>query len=324
MKKLLFICLLAFSFIGFSSFNINAYGTVIENDLIGLRFTSTAEPGITTFGEKTWTIEIETTVEEEEYRPNLFYGQLGIYLPYADFLAGYYPNVIVSLNNRTVYPAISVYDTQFELIDDGYLILIDLNSLKLYNTGDNTYYIVTVDIVFNILNDSEYTIQEINQFYASNFRLYANDITLEDYSGYGASYEITLETDSAFNGTLISSFFRQYTSSDFFGRLKSYYNANTQYWTGYYAGGLAGYHAGQNQGYILGQNDMFNDGSDEYGYNETESYDYARGFAFGRNTTVNAGQINFMEDFGRWIVPAILIIILLGGYFSIRNRKQGD
>jgi hypothetical protein len=95
----------------------------------------------------------------------------------------------------------------------------------------------------------------------------------------------------------------------------------------------------------LGRFDLFTNGSEIYGYNETDSFDYAIGqddfhqkgsvfngytletshdYRNGLGRTVNSGQVNFMEGFERWIVPAIILIILLGGFFSIRNMKRDE
>ena len=80
-------------------------------------------------------------------------------------------------------------------------------------------------------------------------------------------------------------------------------------------------------GYIDGQNDIYDNGSADYGYTENTSYDYGQGYFFGYidggAKNVNSGMTAFMEDFGTWITPVILIVILIGGYYAIRS-KHGE
>ena len=82
-----------------------------------------------------------------------------------------------------------------------------------------------------------------------------------------------------------------------------------------------------NAGYNDGQDDIFENGSNDYGYDEKDSFDYGEGYFFGYidggAKNVNSGLTSFMEDFGTWITPAILLVILIGGYFAVR-KGQGE
>jgi hypothetical protein len=75
-------------------------------------------------------------------------------------------------------------------------------------------------------------------------------------------------------------------------------------------------------GYDVGQNALLDDGAIANGFILDDSYDYLEGVNAGVGTDLQAGQINFYNGFEKWIVPAILIVILLGGFMTIRSRKQ--
>jgi hypothetical protein len=71
----------------------------------------------------------------------------------------------------------------------------------------------------------------------------------------------------------------------------------------------------------------FSDARELYGdYVGTEwlTFDdgYDIGYSYGTNATVNQSQINFYDDFEKWIVPAILLVILLGGFTTIYVHKR--
>ena len=71
----------------------------------------------------------------------------------------------------------------------------------------------------------------------------------------------------------------------------------------------------------------FADARELYGdYDGTEwlTFDdgYDIGYSYGTSATVNQSQINFYDDFEKWIVPAILLVILLGGFTTIYVQKR--
>lgn len=84
------------------------------------------------------------------------------------------------------------------------------------------------------------------------------------------------------------------------------------------------YNEGLEDGILQGRTEIVNNGSEVYNYDVTNSYDFNAGLREGRNQNVNAGMTNFMTDFDKWIVPAILIIILLGGFTTIVIRKRSE
>ena len=91
-----------------------------------------------------------------------------------------------------------------------------------------------------------------------------------------------------------------------------------------YVEGLAAVGEGS---YESGQDDMYNNGSVLYGYDLDGSSDYIAGTVEGTSRNVNAGMTMFMAGFEKWIVPAIVIVILLGGFITIaaiKSRHRGD
>ena len=79
-----------------------------------------------------------------------------------------------------------------------------------------------------------------------------------------------------------------------------------------------------NEGYVQGLKDLHNNGSNNYLFDEADSFDYLRGFFNGKNEGVGAGASNFMSDFRKWIVPAILIVIVLGGFITAKRKATGE
>lgn len=97
----------------------------------------------------------------------------------------------------------------------------------------------------------------------------------------------------------------------------------------YYADGESeGYVSGAEAGYQDGQDDMFAQGSTNFGYNVVDAFDYDLGYNTGYDDAIDepveASSIQFMEDFKNWILPALLLVILVGGAFSVIAKKKRD
>lgn len=66
------------------------------------------------------------------------------------------------------------------------------------------------------------------------------------------------------------------------------------------------------------------------GYNEGYADGYAQGMQVSQSEAYNEGYRNganqsFMGSLNKWIVPAIIIVMLLGGFFAIaRKKRDGD
>jgi len=119
---------------------------------------------------------------------------------------------------------------------------------------------------------------------------------------------------------------------------------NNGYTDGYEDASLVLTNSGYIDGYSTGQSDLYTYGSDFFSLNQLLSTDFQRGLAYdavdgtdydngytagydvgifeGSQVNVNAGMSNFQSDFDVWIVPAIVIVMLLGGFLSIYAAKS--
>lgn len=80
-----------------------------------------------------------------------------------------------------------------------------------------------------------------------------------------------------------------------------------------------GYDAGYEDGLVTGNEDVYNSGYDAgftVGAQESEAYNV--GYADGANES-------FFGSMDKWLVPSIIIVMLLGGFFAIaRKKRDGD
>lgn len=109
-----------------------------------------------------------------------------------------------------------------------------------------------------------------------------------------------------------------------------------------------GYNTGYQHGYTSGYNNGYDNGYDE-GWDAKEAEinallpgirqaEYQRGYDDGYDDGVIAGETvayekgyidganeSFIASIDKWIVPAIIIVMILGGYFAIaRKKREGD
>ena len=83
---------------------------------------------------------------------------------------------------------------------------------------------------------------------------------------------------------------------------------------------LYGLDVNTSEDFELGQIGIRNFGSESYGYTIDDSFDYALGLV----SSVDTSIANFNNDFGKWIVPAIIGVLFIGGFFSMRAMKRSD
>jgi len=64
----------------------------------------------------------------------------------------------------------------------------------------------------------------------------------------------------------------------------------------------------------------------DYGAGYYAGYDvgFDEGYDEGIGETLDSSFISFNDHFSKWIVPAIIIVMILGGYYSIRRRKMEE
>jgi len=94
----------------------------------------------------------------------------------------------------------------------------------------------------------------------------------------------------------------------------------SEYQRGFQNGTETGYTNGKNEGYQKGFNDAYDEiiSSDEY----TLGFD--NGFKAGEKSRLAQNNQSFYSGIEKWLVPAIIVVIVLGGIFSIASFKRRE
>ena len=97
---------------------------------------------------------------------------------------------------------------------------------------------------------------------------------------------------------------------------------------GYDYGYNYGYDVGYDEGYIegvdLGYHDGYYEGSLEGLYISECGPIYEQGFKDGQESKLAANNAAFYQGIEKWLVPAIMTVIALGGFVTIAARKRRD
>lgn len=103
------------------------------------------------------------------------------------------------------------------------------------------------------------------------------------------------------------------------------------YDTGYDLGLEVGREEGYENGYSVGESDGLSRGYEQgydNGYNDgvlaTESEAYEKGFSDGQKSKLAENNEKFYSGIEKWLVPAIIAVILLGGFVTIAVRKRKE
>ena len=92
---------------------------------------------------------------------------------------------------------------------------------------------------------------------------------------------------------------------------------------GYEEGLFDGFESGYNRGFDDGYDEGFDDGFDE-GLLTNEPEAYEEGFKAGQKSKLAENNAAFYQGIEKWLVPAIITVIALGGFVSIAARKRRD
>lgn len=96
---------------------------------------------------------------------------------------------------------------------------------------------------------------------------------------------------------------------------------------GYNAGRTIGYDEGYNEGVSYGYNNGYINGYDK-GYNEGilvgEAEAYEKGYNDGLKNKKAENNEKFYNSLEKWLVPAVITVILLGGFVTIAVRKRKE
>jgi len=114
-----------------------------------------------------------------------------------------------------------------------------------------------------------------------------------------------------------------------FGLEQSYWEGHQDgyeqgYLVGYDDGENAGYVIGKNEGYEYGYNVGYNDAYDEINPNEKYTQGYQDGFRAGEKSKIAQNNEAFYNSIEKWLVPAIITVIVLGGIVSIIAIKRRE
>ena len=215
---------------------------------------------------------------------------------YDDGLAVYFPSAdenddhlwyVISANPPTiyVYAGVEFYDSGYNMID----------FISFQDTAEYVADVYGAWYAFETL--------EIGVTYFRVKMLYAGD------SSYASDMQAQTLIAPLYAGQ--ASTFMNWYLSQFEGVSEGYYNA------------------GYNDAEELFTNGMYDNGSAFYGFDGLLSFDYLEGynagFIVGGARNVNAGITAFMEDFDKWIVIAILLVLLIGGSIAtVRSRRRGE
>jgi len=83
-----------------------------------------------------------------------------------------------------------------------------------------------------------------------------------------------------------------------------------------------GWNVGYGVGYEKGKDDGYEEGYD-VGYDKGKDDGYDIGLEDGRQDVHSPTPVEyFLYDFGKWITPAIALVIFGGGIFMIINKKR--
>ena len=152
----------------------------------------------------------------------------------------------------------------------------------------------------------------------------AEDLKIWARYGFGpvsADEWLEMEWGDAFDGFLYWNFAGQYWQIGHEGLWEE------GYLEGYLDGYDAGYYHGYNEGLTTGESIGFNEGYDA-GYVEGllagESEAYERGYTDGQKSKLAQNNEKFYDGIEKWLVPAIITVIALGGFVTIAARKRRD
>lgn len=90
----------------------------------------------------------------------------------------------------------------------------------------------------------------------------------------------------------------------------------------YNAGYNDGYNEGRNQGYSSGFNDGYASGYNS-GYNAGINVSQQEAYQKGYNDGLNDAYPQFINKLDKWIVPAIIVVIVAGIFVGYRRERYG-
>ena len=207
----------------------------------------------------------------------------------------YYSNFMPFYDDMTFYfPANNEYSDIYYAYNAYVTSRIDI--------FDSTY---TFMAYYEFSGHADYVAGVYGAWYSYDFSSVAVGATFVQISiyGHGTAYEDDLNNKDALDSLYVSktTLFMSALVTSMIGINESWYDG----------------------GYNNAIDDVYDNGiASVTTTNPDLAYDYLRGLYVGQNLTVHSGVTNFMNDFEKWIVPAVLLVILLGGFTTIYVQKR--
>jgi len=308
-----------------------SYALVLEDETHNLTFTYTVENSDT---ETTYTwIEVSLDFTETGYTDIVIYFQAPSCSSWcAELISMEYQNGS-GLNRESA--DINVYFKESGFNELAYSIdhyNLDSTTTRLYfNTADITtdFEVQTGYLEEYILDYMSIYEGDLNAFYLEYYTPNIDDAYADGYDagevvgyadgydvGYDAGYDIGYADAIELSG---GDYLDGFTDGRTIGR--------NDVWL--HGSGAYSYDETISFDYVLGQLYFFQYGADFNGYEQSDGFDYSEGYDQGVNdsfgSSVEDSIIQFNNGFDTWIVPAIIIVILLGGFITIYAKKnKGD
>ena len=208
---------------------------------------------------------------------------------------------LTDMTPNTVYEYKGIYDNMY-----------------VFQQGLNYYKVVMEGVEFKNFIDTEYTFTTIlkpgNKY---TFITVFGDIRFEFKTSPDYEYAKGFQDGQALSGEQSYNAYRNgYEAGSKLaeGLLESEYQRGVQ--NGY----ASGYDGGYNQGYQNGFDDAYDEiiTSDEY------TLGYNNGFIDGEKSRIAQNNQSFYSGIEKWLVPAIIVVIVLGGIMSISALKRRE
>jgi len=131
------------------------------------------------------------------------------------------------------------------------------------------------------------------------------------YPGEKMVYRIDFVFEIDFHIDLTGLLFDEITNEFYQYEIELYYNSSVYY---------DAYEKGLEDGYDMGYQDGYDDG-----FLESDVYEvYQRGFKDGEKSKLAENNASFYNGIEKWLVPAVITVIVLGGIVSIASIKRRE
>lgn len=241
----------------------------------------------------------------------------------------------------------TLYMNKYEILDNSgtYPLLEDypfINGIKLKLTfSSNGAYgeIVEEKSGIQIFTEDDMAENQVYEYKGiyDNMYLFQRGLNFYKVEMEGKTFINEISTEIVYITTLIpGNQYVYYKNTNQFRFVDSY---NYGYYYGYSLGTEEGYHIGHEDGYENGYENGYEDGVEDgyvdgydvgydYGYDDgiEVGYDqgYQIGFKDGEESKLSKNTELFYSGIEKWLVPAIITVIVIGGFVSISALKRRE